>query len=799
MTLFNDGWKFHLGDVPQANQTGFNDSSWRALELPHDFSVEQPFDPKWASGTSYLPGGIGWYRKTFTLPAAARSKKVAIYFDGVYNNSEVWINGHSLGKRPSGVTPFQYDLTPHLSKTGPNTIAVKADHSKYADSRFYTGSGIYRNVFLVLTDGVSIDQWGIGFSTPQVSAQKATAKVSVALTNGSMAGADVIVKSRLLDSAGKQVAGGQKVLTGVKTGAKAQANLDLALLTPTLWSVENPALYQLEVSLTVKGRKIDEVMQAVGFRSVKFDPAKGFFLNGVGMKLKGLCVHEDGGALGGAVPKAVWARRLKVLKEGGCNSIRMSHNPQASFIYDLCDELGILVMDEAFDEWEIGKNKWVTGWNQGTPSYDGYHEYFKEWADRDIEDMVRRGRNHASIIMWSIGNEVDYPNDPYSHPVLDTGRNPQIYGKGYQPNSPNAARISEIARHLITAVKRVDTSRPITAALAGVVMSNAVGFPELLDVVGYNYQEFRYPEDHTKYPNRIILGSENGHQLSNWEAVANNDAVAGQYLWTGVDYLGEARPWPARSALSGLLDLAGFRKPIYYFRQSLWTDKPVIFLGTSPTASYADPATATSTLASRSSFNAIAPAWNYKVGDMVKITCYTNSPSAELFLNGQSLGKRALAESPGRIMTWDVPFQAGELTVKGTQNGQIVSTMSLKTAGEPFAIRAKTDLNQFSKGQPVAHLEMEVVDKDGTVVYGAENDITVKVEGPARLLGLESGNAFSHERYQVDTRKVFRGKLLAYVGAQPKIGMKPGTKPGTVKVTLSAAGLQGQTISLPVR
>ncbi|HEX8465208.1 MAG TPA: glycoside hydrolase family 2 TIM barrel-domain containing protein [Abditibacterium sp.] len=791
-TPFNDNWKFHLGDVPQASQTAFNDAQWRALELPHDFSIEGPFDPKWASGTSYLPGGIGWYRKTFTLPAATRSKRVAIYFDGIYNNSEIWINGHYLGKRPSGFTPIQHDLTPHLSKTGPNTIAVRVDHSKYADSRWYTGSGIYRSVHLVTTDPISIDQWGVSFSTPQVSAQKATAKVSVSLTNRSAAGADVTVKSRLLDAAGKQVAGEQKVVSGVKAGAKTQANFNLALLKPTLWSVENPALYRLEVSLESKGKKIDEVTQAVGFRNVKFDAAKGFFLNGVNMKLKGLCIHEDGGALGVAVPKEVWARRLKTLKAGGCNSLRMSHNPQASYIYDLCDEMGILVMDEAFDEWEIGKNKWVTGWNQGVPSHDGYHEYFAQWAQRDIQDMVRRNRNHPSIILWSIGNEVDYPNDPYSHPVLDTGRNPQIYGKGYQPQSPNAARITEIARKLVADVKAIDQSRPITAALAGVVMSNEVGFPELLDVVGYNYQEFRYPEDRAKYPKRVILGSENGHQASNWDAVVNNDFVAGQYLWTGVDYLGEARPWPARSALSGLLDLAGNPKPIFYFRQSLWTREPMIYLGSAPAPTDAAATASSSSFTSRTALNLPAPTWNYQPGEKIRVTCYTNCEEAELFLNNQSLGRKRLADATEHILAWETTYQPGELSVKGFRGGKIVSSTSLQTAGEPAAIRAKTDLKAFSKGQKqVAHLEMEIVDKDGHMIHGAENEVTVRVEGPAQLLGLESGNAFSHERYKVDKRKFFHGRLLGYVQSQGRAG--------TVKVTISAAGLPSQTLTLPVR
>lgn len=773
--LFNEGWKFYKGDVPNAQNPGFHDADWRKVDLPHDWSIEGPFDEQWASATGYLPGGIGWYRKSFELSPAHRSGPVFLYFDGVYKNSEVWLNGHYLGKRPNGFIAFQYELTPYLNKTGRNTVAVKVEHSQFADSRWYTGSGIYRNVYLAATNPVHIDLWGVAFTTPQVSPQAATANVSVSLVNQSGAAAPVLVKTKLVDEKGKTVATAQKQVTVAGSG-KGAADLSFRVNQPALWSTENPQLYKLVVALEVKGKQTDNLAEEVGFRSFRFDKDQGFFLNGQGIKLKGVCIHDDAGALGVAVPEEVWQRRLATLKEGGCNSLRLSHNPHADYIYKLADRMGFLVMDEAFDEWEVGKNKWIKGWNVGKPGNDGYHSDFKQWAERDVAAMVLRNRNHPSIIFWSIGNEIDYPNDPYTHQVLNTGRNPQIYGRGYDPAKPSAGRLAEIARALVGVVKKYDTTRPVTAALAGVVMSNEVGYPEVLDVVGYNYQEFRYDEDHAKYPNRVIYGSENGHALSAWKAVANKDFNSAQYLWTGIDYLGEARSWPARSSGAGLLDLAGFKKPQFYFRQSLWSDKPMVYIATSATNSRGN-----------NPQNGAA-SWNYTAGDSVRVVCFTNCSEAELFLNGVSLGRKAL-DTATRIITWNVVHQPGELLVKAYRDGAEAAHYTLETAGAPFAIQAKADRSSFDhRTRQVAHIEISIVDEKGVPVYGADNPVTVRVEGPARLLGLESGSIVSHEDYTAPQRKVYRGKLLAYIQSQPGAG--------AVKVTLTSPGLKPQVIEI---
>ncbi|GAC1432910.1 MAG: glycoside hydrolase family 2 TIM barrel-domain containing protein [Chitinophagaceae bacterium] len=633
-------------------------------------------------------------------------------------------------------------------------------------------------MYLVAANNISIDLWGVSFSTPLITEEKARAKVVVSLTNHAAAVADINIKYSLLNEKGKQVARAGQTLR-ISAGKSARTIIELPVNKPVLWSTTHPALYTLTTDVYAGGKKIDDDIQQVGFRSIRFDKDKGFFLNGENLKIKGVCIHDDAGALGVAVPSAVWERRLRILKEGGCNSVRMSHNPHADYLYNLCDRMGLLVMDEAFDEWELGKNKWIKGWNVGTPGQQGYHEYFKEWADRDLKDMVLRNRNHPSIILWSIGNEIDYPNDPYTHPVLNTGNNPQIYGKGYLPDHPAASRLGEIAKHLVQVVKETDTTRPVTAALAGVVMSNEAGYPEVLDVVGYNYQEFRYPDDHKKYPERIIYGSENGMNLNAWNAVTDHEYISAQYVWTGIDYLGEAHQWPSRSSEAGLLDMAGFKKAEYYFRQSLWTDAPMIYMGTS----------AISETGNRRGGRQAGATWNYNQGDSIHITCFTNCDEAVLFLNGRSFGKKTLAGTKEKMLSWIITYQPGELLVKGYKKGNEVSHYSLKTAGEPYAIKAVADKNSFDKSKKqLSHIEITVTDKNGIPAYNAENEVTVTIEGPATLMGLESGSAVSHEDYTSNKRKTVHGKLLAYI--------QSARQPGAVSIKIASPGLKEQVIKI---
>ncbi|MEJ6980595.1 glycoside hydrolase family 2 TIM barrel-domain containing protein [Pedobacter sp. P351] len=773
--LFTDGWKFYKGEALNAERSSFNDNTWRNVQLPHDWSIEGPFSKEWASGTGYLPGGIAWYRKTFNEIGVPPSGKAFIYFDGVYKNSEVWINEHYLGKRPNGFIPFQYELTPYL-KRGSNTIAVKVDHSKFADSRFYTGSGIYRDVYLITEQPIYIPKWGVSFTTPEVSLQRARADVKVWVDNSLAVLSTILVETKL--SLGSRTIATATKNISIGANSSGEIQLSMPVTQPKLWSVEDPHLYTLTVSTYNNGKKTDEYKEKVGIRTIKFDANEGFFLNGKNMKLKGICVHHDAGALGAAVPREVWARRLNKLKEVGCNSIRMSHYPHQDYFYELCDQMGFLVIDEAFDEWEEGKNKWIEGWNDGKPGRDGSHEEFKEWAQRDVKDMVLRNRNHPSIIMWSIGNEIDYPNDPYTHEILNTGRNPQIYGKGHLLDHPAASRLAELSKILVQAVKEEDTSRPVTAALAGVVMSNTTRYPENLDIVGYNYQEYRYEEDHKKYPNRIIYGSENGMSYDAWEAVDTSKNIFGQYLWTGYDFIGESRAWPIRSSGAGLLDLAGFPKPNFYTTKSLWVTQPLIYLTASKVSQ------GTEERGRRES----KPSWNWNTGDKIRVIAISNTEESELFLNGKSLGKKIRIEKSKPVF-WDIEYTPGVLLVKGFNKNSLVASCQLKTAGQVAVIKASADKTQFSaKRKELTHIEIQLADNAGNPVYEANNELLLTIEGPAVLLGLESGDLSSHEDYKENKRKVYNGKLLAYV--------QSGGQPGRVKITISSPGLKSSTIFL---
>jgi hypothetical protein len=420
-------------------------------------------------------------------------------------------------------------------------------------------------------------------------------------------------------------------------------------------------------------------------------------------------------------------------------------------------------MDEAFDEWEAGKNKWIQGWNKGTPGKDGYNTYFKEWADRDLRDMILRNRNHPSIIMWSIGNEIDYPNDPYTHEILNTGNNPQIYGRGQLADHPPAARLGEISKHLVQVAKQYDTTRPVTAALAGVVMSNTTSYPGNLDIVGYNYQEYRYAADHQQYPNRVIYDSENGMRLSAWDAVENNPYVAGQFLWTGVDYLGEAGAWPNRSNQAGLLDLAGFAKPEYYWRQSIWTKEPMIYIGTSAIPKSEDNGIW--------SHKQAAPVWDGADGDSIRVNCFTNCTEAELFLNGQSLGKRTMADARNHMLFWNIVYHPGELTVKGYQNGKQAAQYSLNTTRKASAIKANVYKDPLiDKPGCLQQIEVAITDDRGQKVYAADNAVTATVTGGAVLKGIENSDANDVDDYHAATRKARHGALIVYVQPPPKGG-----------------------------
>ena len=795
---FNDGWRFELADVRTANTSGISspaaaksnakstpdetiiavvpethDSLWREVTLPHDWSIEGAASPDLASGTGYLPGGVGFYRKRFNHDAkASEGRRIYIYFEGIYNRSEVRLNGRLLGKRPNGYASFAYELTPYL-RDGENLIEVTADHSRFADSRYYTGSGIYRDVWLIDAPESHLAQWGIGFSTESATPKRASVKTTVEVENPEKG---MKVKVWLLDNEGKTVA-------SATAPAKENTELRMNVANPRLWDIDNPQLYTLKTELWDDGKRIDGSESNVGIRTLAFSPDKGFFLNGRNRKVKGVCIHHDAGMLGAAVPEEVWERRLRNLKNLGVNALRMSHNPQAPMVYDIADRIGLLVMDEASDEWEFPKRKWMKGWNKGKPSFDGSYDFFEEWIDRDVADMVRRDRRHPSVFLWSIGNEVDYPNDPYSHPVLD-GNNSAItqpmYG-GYNPDAPDAMRIGEIAKRLTKVVREHDLSRPTTGALAGVVMSNQTAYPDAVDVVGYNYTESRYDEDHATYPERVIYGSENRSDYDAWKAVRDKEFIFGQFIWTGIDYLGESGEWPSRGLYTGLIDFTGRPKPRGMFRASLWSDTPMTYIGTYPVSPHSRHGNWLSIDAWDN--------WNYVPGDTVRVVCYTTSPAARLLLDGKEIGKASAKSDDSGIIHWDIPFSAGKLTAQGLNAaGEPESYYTIASSGLPYALVAK-ELN-VGKGMAgdVIQVEIEVTDENGVPVKLADNKIDVVVTGGGELMALESADNSdmsntNYVRYgsygisdnrssgrnrrfrpgSMGSRRAFRGNLLAYV------------------------------------
>lgn len=801
----NDNWKFTLNDVKDAQTVSYNDKRWQTLDVPHDWSVKGRLSPTLASATGYLPGGIGWYRKTINIPQDKQGEKVYFYFEGVYNRSEVFINGHSLGKRPNGYISFMYDATPYIEYGKDNVIAVRVDHSQSADSRWYTGSGIYRNVWMVYADPVHIAQWGV-YAYPEKTNKGYNLNIEVEIDNDSKENASLTITNELFDADGKTVAKDSKKLA-VSSSQNSKISTSLKVNKPQLWSLDNPYLYSLKTTVSKEGKIIDQSTTTTGIRSYTFDPNKGFALNGQWMKVKGVCIHHDAGVLGSAVPKEVWKRRLLTLKEIGVNAIRTSHNPQAPDLYTLCDELGLLVLNEAYDEWEFPKRKWLEGWNVGTPGFQGNFDLFAEWGEKDLADLVRRDRNHISVFAWSIGNEVDYPNDPYSHPVLDGGESTgftQAQFGGYKKDAPDAMRLGDIAKRLVAVVKKYDKSRPTTAGLAGVAMSNETAYPGALDIAGYNYTESMYDKDHQKYPNRVIYGSENRHELEAWKATRDKEFIFGQFLWTGIDYLGESGRWPSRGFYSGLLDFGGFIKPRGYFRQSLWSDNPMAYLGTYPTPgkgsgsqmkdvwSQLDAETEGSSYVEKVPSMDAWPVWNYQEGQSIRVVCYTNAAKARLMLNGKEIGETKNYDDNTGIIYWDIPYQAGKLEVVGMDNnGNEVSKYSIQSSKRPNALSVVSAEKVISKDKGLAQVVIQVVDQNGTPVMLSDDEITCQIQGPGKLLGLEASNNEDMSDYTDNKHRAFHGKILAYIQSTGEAG--------ELNIRFSAPWLKSTEIKIEVR
>ena len=781
-------WSFTLGDPVGAQNPAFDDQSWRSLDVPHDWSIEGPYAETntTAGAGGFLPAGIGWYRKHFVTPATFRDKAVSVQFDGVYMNTDVYLNGHQVGHHAYGYTSFICDLTPFLAAVGKsNVLAVRVDNATQPNSRWYTGAGIYRHVWANVVGPVHVATWGTYITTPKVSTNTAEIIIKTLVQNNTRTAAKISVHQEFLDPTGKSVG---HIEATVKVPAKGEKNVEqtISVRQPQLWSINSPTLYTVRTSLSqnqVGGALeiIDSFTTSIGIRQIEFDHDRGFLLNGQHIKLLGMCVHHDGGAVGAAVPVEVWERRLKRLKGMGCNAIRSSHNPPAPEFLDLCDRLGLLVMDEAFDEWTVAKGQ----------LHGSYASLFDKWSRQDLLSMLRHDRNHPSIIMWSIGNEI---------PQQSTKRG------------------VEIARTLADICHAEDPSRPVTAACDMVHEPRhptSQDFLETLDIAGYNYvdrwgkyRELMYSPDREKYPKRKFLGSEDtcvkgtrGDYFTNnaarfpyvnellhaehiWKFNAVHDYVIGYFMWTGVDYLGEARAWPRKAATSGVLDTCGFPKDGYYFYQSQWTSEPMVH---------------------------VFPHWNYpgKKGDIVPVVVFSNCREVELQLNGKSYGvKSSVFPQPGAFhqyddvlpigttkdlhLTWDVPFEPGVLRIIGRQNGQIVAQEEIRTAGTPATIALKLDKTTLeSATRGVAQIEVRVLDANGIQVPNASNTITFDVEGPANIIGVDNGDPISHDSYKATHRPVFNGMAL--------ITLQAAKTPGHVTLIAKADGLQSATVKLEVQ
>nr|WP_315148124.1 glycoside hydrolase family 2 TIM barrel-domain containing protein [uncultured Flavobacterium sp.] len=790
---FNTGWNFYLNDKVKDNDTINTTTIWRTLNLPHDWSIEGEFDEKSPAGYGggSLNGGLGWYKKTFKVALENKDKIISIIFDGVYRNSEVWINGHYLGKRPNGYIGFQYELSPYLNYGDQiNEIIVKVDNSKQPNSRWYSGSGIFRNVWLETTDKLHVDQWGTYITTPKVTSQTASVHLETTLRNQYNSSKTATVTTSIFKNSTKVTTATQNIT--IAANASQVQNQDIIVQNPILWSVEKPEQYTAVTTISIENTIVDEYKTKFGIRNFKFDLNKGFILNGKQVKIKGVCMHHDLGPLGSAINTRAIERQLEILKEMGVNGIRTSHNPPAPELLDLCDKMGFIVMDEAFDMWKKAKTK-----------YD-YSLDWDQWHAKDLQDQILRDRNHPSIFMWSIGNEI--PEQWSDEGVV-------------------------IAKELSAIVKRLDTTRLVTAAMNPAVNMNIdevtlqfekskTYFNKLatsgaLDIIGYNYAHQTFEHHQKNFPNIPFIATETTSALetrgyydsvsdvikkwpvrwdlkftdgnpgntvsaydqvqapwgstheTTWKVMKKYDFLAGMYIWTGFDYIGEPTPyeWPSVSSYFGIVDLAGFPKDVYYMYQSEWTNKTVLHL---------------------------FPHWNWKSGQDVDVwVYYNNADEVELFLNGKSLGTKKKIGDDLHIM-WRVPFQAGTLKAVSRKSGKIVKETAIQTAENPSKLKLTADRNTITAdGNDLSFVTVDITDEKGVLSPNANNEIQFSLKGSGKIIGVCSGDPVSHESYKGTKHTALNGKCLVVIQA--------GTKAEKLELTASANGLQSSTTIINVK
>ena len=756
---FDSDWRFLKGDAPGAEKADFDDGAWRKLDLPHDWSIEGPFDEKNPTGGAggFLPAGVGWYRKHFSLPIGFQEQRVFIDFDGVMANSDVWINGFHLGKRPYGYVSFRYELTGHLNfgNDKPNVISVRADNSGQPASRWYTGAGIYRHVRLVVTNAVHLEHWGTFVSTPQVSSEQATLRVQSEVINQSQSAQTVSIHVEVFDPNGRVVQTTETKPQNINAGAMSSFTQDLAIRNPQLWDLDHPNVYRVVARLREGKTTVDDETVRFGIREFHFDADTGFWLNGRNFKVKGVCLHHEASASGAAVPLRAWERRLEMLKQLGVNAIRTAHNPPAPEFLDLCDRMGFIVMDELFDCWTVAKNP-----------YD-YHLYFKEWSNIDVRDIVRRDRNHASVIIYSAGNEIH--------------------------DTPKSEMAKQILTSLVATFHENDSTRPVTQALFRPNVSHDYdnGLADILDVVGQNYRENEILAAHRQKPSRKILGTENGHDRTVWLPLRDNPPYAGQFLWSGIDYLGESRAWPTIAYNSGLLDRTGTPRPLAFQRQSWWSDQPMVYIARRVAPAQllpTDPGYGTPAQERRPQvlFSDWTPR-NIEAHDE-NVEVYSNCEQVELFLNGTSLGaKPRPADDSPRV--WNVPFAPGTLRATGSNGGRAVANYELRTAGKPSQILLAADRGTIAATwDDVSYVTVTVADPNGVIVPNAQDLVTFKIAGPGIIAAVDSADNNSHEPFQASERRAYQGRCFVMI--------KSTSASGRITLAASAQGLKSSSITI---
>lgn len=756
---FDTDWKFFKGDAPGAEQPSFDDSNWRQLNLPHDWSIEWPFSNtnKTGGAGAWLPHGVGWYRKTFNAKWDGRSW-LGMEFDGVMQNSEVWINGVSLGKRPFGYVSFVHDLTPHMKfgESGQNVIAVRADTSAQPASRWYSGAGIYRHVRLHVTDAVHLVPWSVVVTTPKVSGDSATVLVRGDVTNGTHVTQKIAVRTRIHQPNSSAVIKSSEQSLEIPPESSRSFEQEVSVASPRLWSVGSPALYGAAIQVK-RGKDVIEVENiSFGIRQFEFKSDTGFWLNGKNLKLKGVCLHHDGSAFGAAVPLAVWERRLNNLRELGVNAIRTAHNPPSPDFLDLCDRMGFLVMDEIFDCWTMKKNP-----------YD-YSLFFNEWSKTDLRDIVRRDRNHPSVILWSVGNEIK--------------------------DTPKQELANRILKGLVEVCHENDPTRPVTQALFRPNTSGDYtnGLADLLDVIGTNYRDQELLDAWRAKAGRKIVGTEQGHDRRVWLACRDNPQHSGQYLWVGVDYLGESRSWPRIGYAGGLLDRTGEIKPMAFERQSWWSDKPMVRMVRRVSASDVmpeDPGYGGEERHTQVQFADWTPRNLEEHDENVEV--YSNCDDVELFLNGKSLGAKSLNKDASPRV-WKVVFEPGALRAVASNSGKQVITDELRTAGKVAKIILTTDTKKLaSSWDNVAFVKATVVDENGVVVPRAKDLIRFSITGPGVISAVDNADNAGTEPFQANERSAYQGVCFAMIKA---------TQSGKqIVINAQAEGLQSGSVTIETR